>query len=874
MKQLFSFVFLVFCAINTHAQMPGQFGQDDDDENPVTWSGKVEKKSDDSYDLIFEADIKPEWHIFSQHTGDGGGLPLEIEFHDDSTGYETNGEAEESETIEQFSEIFEVDEEIFEDKAVLTQNITVKDDDLRYVKAELAYQVCQEVCINEEQYFVFDIEEEEVEFFENYDDFEDFDTGSSKETAESSSSTSNSSTANNAVGGMSFLDGDDDDSPVDWSGELKKDGSDNYDLIFKAQIEDGWHIFSQHTGEGGGLPLEVEFHNESDDFEANGAVEESETIEQFSDIFEVNEEIFEKEAVLTQNITLKNDDARYVKAEVRYQVCEEVCINEEQYFAFDLKNESVKVFDNYDDFEAVGNEDALDDPLADEGEMAQAEDTNSSASGESQGMWTTFILAFLWGFAALLTPCVFPMIPMTVSFFTKQSKTKALGKRNAILYSLFIIVIYVILGTLIVGVFGADSLNRLSTSVTFNIVFFLLLVVFAASFFGAFEIVLPSSWANKVDKQADRGGIIGIFFMALALAIVSFSCTGPIIGTLLVQSASQGGFAPIIGMLGFSLALAIPFGLFALFPSWMNSMPKSGGWLNSVKVVIGFIELALAFKFLSNADLVLQAQLLPREIFLAIWIAIFGVMAFYLFGKIQLPNDNKPEHISVGRLGMGLLTLSFTIYLIPGMWGAPLKMLSGYLPPENYSESPFGIGYSEPNTNQGGSSDDGMPDTAIPGPQNIKSFRDYEEGLAYAKEVGKPIMLDFTGMACVNCRKMEDRVWSEPQVKSIIKDDVVLISLYVDIDEKLPEDEQYTSETTGRRIRTVGNKWSDFQIEHYQMNAQPYYVLVDPETEENLNDPVAYMPDADKYESWLLDGIGNYSNDQEDVSSELSASGN
>lgn len=668
--------------------------------------------------------------------------------------------------------------------------------------------------------------------------------------------------------------GDDMDNPADWSGKIEEKSDDSYDLVFKADIDEGWHIYSQYTDEGGGLPLEIDFHDEGDGFETNGDAEESKTIEQFSDIFEVDEEVFKDKAVLTQNISVEDDDTRYVKAEVNYQICQDACINGEQYFAFDIKNDEVKLFDNYDEFEAYG-EDSSVDKDSDEGQEAEVAEA-SSDSGQSdsgQSLWAIFIPAFLWGFAALLTPCVFPMIPMTVSFFTKQGKSKAVGKRNAILYSLFIVVIYVFLGTLVASFFGADSLNRLSTSVTFNIIFFLLLVVFAASFLGAFEIVLPNSWANKVDKQAGKGGIFGIFFMALALAIVSFSCTGPIIGTLLVQAASQGSvIAPIVGMLGFSLAIAIPFGVFALFPNLMNSLPQSGGWLNSVKVVLGLLELALAFKFLSNADLVVQAHYLPREVFLAIWIAIFGVMAFYLFGKIQLPNDTKPDKISVGRLGMGMLTLAFTIYLIPGIWGAPLKMLSGYLPPEHYSESPYGVGFTKANTNssQEQDTDDGSEDM-VAGPQDIMAFRDYDKGLAYAKEKEKPIMLDFTGMACVNCRKMEDRVWSRDQVKNILKDDVVLISLYVDIDEQLPDDEQYTSETTGRRVRTVGNKWSDFQIRNYDMNAQPYYVLVDPDDEENLNDPVSYMPDADKYENWLEDGIENFDSEESGNSGDMAS---
>lgn len=380
---------------------------------------------------------------------------------------------------------------------------------------------------------------------------------------------------------------------------------------------------------------------------------------------------------------------------------------------------------------------------------------------------------------------------------------------------------------------------------------------FAISFLGAFEITLPQSWSNKVDSQADRGGVIGIFFMALALAIVSFSCTGPIVGTLLVESASKGGIAPIVGMLGFSLAIALPFALFAMFPGWMNSLPKSGGWLNTVKVFLGFLELALAFKFLSNADLVLQLHWLEREMFLAIWIAIFGTLTFYLFGKIKLPHDSNENNISVGRLSLGLIVFAFTIYLIPGIWGAPLKLISGFPPPLNYSEAPYGVGYTKLNNGGGLSSEGKLPNGSELGPHDIIAFNDYESGLAYAKKVGKPVLIDFTGYACVNCRKMEERVWASPHILGILNKDIVLISLYVDDKRMLPDSEQYTSETTGKRIKSIGNKWSDFQIKNYQANAQPYYVLMSLE-EENLNTPIGYTPVIEEYKKWLLDGIGNF----------------
>jgi thiol:disulfide interchange protein DsbD len=651
--------------------------------------------------------------------------------------------------------------------------------------------------------------------------------------------------------------------PVEWSGSIDKKSDTDYQFILNAEIEEHWHIYSQQTPEGGPLPLWFNYIEAGNGYELDGETKESETKTQFSKIFGVDEVYFENEATFTQDITLTDTTVKVIKMELSYQVCKESCINQEYYVVFDLGKNEVLILDNYDDYQNYGQSTSATgkEKNPEASEVSQLKQSGKNIvtdldEEEDKGLFTIFILAFFSGFLALITPCVFPMIPMTVGFFTKQSKTRSKGIKNALLYGFFIVVIYVLLGTLVTWIFGADALNALSTNVTFNIIFFLLLLVFAASFLGAFEIMLPNSWANKVDKQADRGGVVGIFFMALALAIVSFSCTGPIVGTLLVQAASKGGLAPIIGMLGFSLAIAIPFALFALFPAWMNTLPRSGGWLNTVKVFLGFLELALAFKFLSNADLVLQAHILEREVFLAIWIAIFGTLVFYLFGKIKLPHDSELPHISVGRLGLGLLILSFTIYLIPGLWGAPLKLISGFPPPMNYSEAPYGVGYSK----VGGSSltdTKEFPEGAKLGPHDIMAFEDYDTGVAYAKEQNLPILLDFTGYACINCRKMEERVWSEPQVLGKLKNDVVLISLYVDAKEELPESEQYTSETTGKRIRTIGNKWSDFQIKHYGANAQPYYIILD-HNEEPLNKPVGYTPDIEGYSQWLESGIKNF----------------
>ena len=649
--------------------------------------------------------------------------------------------------------------------------------------------------------------------------------------------------------------------PAKWTTKIEKKSENNYILTFNAIIEKDWHLYSQFTADGGSLPLEIIFKNQKGNFNLVGKAKESKTTTAFNDVFEVNETYFEKKAQIQQEITITNPKITKIEVNLNYQVCKEACINLEKSFTFAIPAtaktaELPTVASDLTTIDSTKVDTAFTNADVNKEQVVTAEkvpvlDTKPS---KQRGLWSIFFIAFLSGFAALLTPCVFPMIPMTVSFFTKQSKTKAKGIRNAIIYGIAIIFIYVVLGFLVTWIFGADALNALSTNVWFNIIFFVLLVVFAASFLGAFEIMLPNSWANKVDNQADRGGIVGILFMALALAIVSFSCTGPIVGTLLVEAASKGGIAPIVGMFGFSLALALPFMLFAMFPGWLNSLPKSGGWLNTVKVVLGFLELALAFKFLSNADLVLQLHFLEREVFLAIWVAIFGTLAFYLFGKITLPHDSPMSHISVGRLSFGLVVLAFTIYLIPGIWGAPLKLISGFPPPMTYSESPYGVGNSKGGSN---ASAQNLPEGAHLGPHDLIAFEDYEKGLAYAKSVNKPILLDFTGYACVNCRKMEDFVWSKPEILSILKDQVVLVSLYVDDKRELPKEEQYVSKETGKEIVTIGNKWSDYQITRYKNNAQPYYIILDSDGND-ITQQIGYTPNAEEYKKWLEEGISKF----------------
>jgi thiol:disulfide interchange protein len=659
--------------------------------------------------------------------------------------------------------------------------------------------------------------------------------------------------------------------PVKWTAKIEKKSGNNAVLIFDGTIEKDWHMYSQFTPEGGPLALEITFKNQKGNYNLVGKAKEGKTKTAFNDVFGVNETFFEGKAHIEQEITILNPNLKSVDVDFDFQVCKEVCINSNKKFSIpvpsSLKLETPTTVSEAkpDDTKRVGLAIDTVKPTIETAKTEKAktekaktlEQEKSPAADEQGSLWTLFFLAFLGGFTALFTPCVFPMIPMTVSFFTKQSKTRASGIRNAIIYGIAIILIYVILGFSVSWIFGADALNSLATNVYFNLIFFVLLIVFASSFLGAFEIMLPNSWANKVDKQADKGGIIGILFMALALAIVSFSCTGPIVGPLLFQAATNGVLGPIVGMLGFSLALSLPFMLFAMFPGWLNSLPKSGGWLNTVKVFLGFLELAFAFKFLSNADLVLQLHFLEREVFLAIWIAIFAALTLYLFGKITLPHDSPSDRISVGRLYVGLLSLVFTIYLIPGLWGAPLKLISAFPPPPTYSESPFGVGGSG-NSNAGAGQIEGLPKGAEIGPHGIVVFNDYENGLAYAKSINKPIMLDFTGYACVNCRKMENNVWSEPTILPILKNDVVLISLYVDDKRELPVDEQFVTKS-GDKIITVGDKWTDFMISKYKTNTQPLYVITDLEGN-NLNNtkPTISYVSTEEYLVWLKEGISNF----------------
>lgn len=482
--------------------------------------------------------------------------------------------------------------------------------------------------------------------------------------------------------------------------------------------------------------------------------------------------------------------------------------------------------------------------------------SNSGAKG-GDSLFGIFLAGFIGGFAALLMPCIFPMLPLTVSFFTKGSQNRSKSFIRALFYGISIIVIYVVLGLAVTMIFGSDALNALSTNGIFNFFFFLMLIAFGASFLGAFEISLPSSWVNKMDAKSDEGGWAGIFFMAATLALVSFSCTGPIIGTLLVQAATSGALlGPAVGMFGFSLALAIPFALFALFPSAMKAMPKSGGWLNSVKVVLGFLELAFALKFLSNVDLAYHWNWFDREVFLSLWIVIFGLMGFYLLGKIKFSHDSNLPYLSVLRTFFAIIVLSFTVYMIPGLWGAPLKSISAFLPPQSTQDFDLNQA-SGGTTRQVADVSNRKYADLFHAPLGLNVFFDYEEGIEYAKAQKKMVMLDFTGHACVNCRKMEANVWTDPQVLSFLTNNVIIIQLYVDDRTELAvEDQQKTS--AGKLLKTIGSKWSYLQASQFESNSQPFYVLMNSSNRQVLVKPKGADYDPITYLNYLNEGLAAF----------------
>lgn len=635
--------------------------------------------------------------------------------------------------------------------------------------------------------------------------------------------------------------------PVTWNVKFEKLSDTEAEISFVGQIERGWHVYSTDLGDGG--PISATFNvDKIVGAKADGTLKPvGKEVSAFDKMFSMQVRYFEKRAQFVQKLTLEGGPYE-VTGYLEYGACnDENCLPPTP-VEFSFKGEVA----------AVANATTPATPV-EETPAAEVAETpapaNESISGDlwtpvidklqsfgttevptDISLWAIFIAGFLGGFVALFTPCVWPIIPMTVSFFLKRNKNdKAKGIRDAWTYGASIVVIYVTLGLAITLIFGASALNALSTNAVFNLLFCLMLVVFAASFFGAFEITLPSKWSNAVDSKAEATtGLLSIFLMAFTLALVSFSCTGPIIGFLLVELGTSGSFlAPTIGMLGFAIALALPFTLFALFPTWLKSMPKSGGWMNVIKVTLGFIELAFALKFLSVADLAYGWRILDRETFLAIWIALFALLALYLLGKIKFPHDDDDTKIGVPRFFLALASLSFAIYMVPGLWGAPLKAISAFSPP--MSTQDFNLYTNEVHA----------------------QFDDYDLGMAYARQHGKPVMLDFTGYGCVNCRKMELAVWTDNRVSDLINNDYVLITLYVDNKTPLPAPMKVVENGKERTLRTVGDKWSYLQRVKFGANAQPFYVLIDNDGQP-LNKSYSYDEDIPAYIDFLETGLENY----------------
>ena len=647
--------------------------------------------------------------------------------------------------------------------------------------------------------------------------------------------------------------------PVQWTVETEKLNKNEYNIVFKAEIEDHWHLYSQYTPFGGPMPLYFEF-TDTLGIERIGGVVEPKAIIKYSDIFEIDEHFFENEAVFTQKVKLV-DDAATVAGVITGQACKESCVQLTYEFEVQL------------------------------GEPAVVKDATEESSAGGESLWALIIEAIIWGFAALMTPCVFPMVPMTVSFFLHGDESKAVGRFKAIMYYVFIVALYTLpiaAIILITWIFGGDSVtadifNWISTSWVTNILFFIVFMVFAASFFGAFEIQLPSSWVNKSDsKQSSSKGLGGVFFMALTLVLVSFACTGPIVGTVLIKSTSGEFWTPIITMMVFAMAFGLPFALCALFPSLLQNMPQSGGWLNSVKVVLGFVEIALGFKFLSVADQTYHWGLLDREVYLAIWIVCFTLLGLYLLGKIKFAHDSDVQHLSVFRLILCIVVFTFVVYMIPGMWGAPLKALSGYLPPQqtmdfdlkriNQENADKVINYVDAkmsNLSVQAEQLDKKVSAAVlceePKyadifhlPHGLKGYYDYEQALACAKAQNKPIYIDFTGHGCVNCREMEANVWSDPRVLEMLRNDYVIVALYVDDKTKLPE-EEWIIGSDGKEKKSIGRVNADFQISKFNTNAQPYYCLMG-HNGELLVDPRAYDLDRDAFVDFLKKGVENFNN--------------
>ncbi len=641
--------------------------------------------------------------------------------------------------------------------------------------------------------------------------------------------------------------------PVQWSFSSEKIEDNRYELRFMASIDDGWSIYGTDIPAGGPIATAIMFE-EGAGYQKVGELQHPTPKTKYDPNFDMELSMFSGTVTFIQVVEVLSAAPVTVRGEVSFMSCDATSCLPPDYIEFT--------------FNLEGSEEGVAAPAAAEQQQAADDEPQADAlvtvEEERTGLGWDFLKGLLGGLLALLTPCVFPMIPLTVSFFLRNANNRTRAVRDALVYGFTIIFSYVVLGLAISMIFGPDTLNALATSPGFNIFFFALLIFFAASFFGAFELTMPSSWSNALDSKADQsGGLLGVFLMGLTFVLVSFSCTGPIVGTLLVEAATGGNvLSPAIGMLGFSLALAIPFSLFAVFPTALKSLPKSGGWMNAVKVVLGFVVLAFSLKFLAVADAVGQWGILDREVFLTLWIAIFLLMGLYLIGKIKFSHDSELKYISVPRLMLAIATFAFMFYLIPGLWGAPLKAVSSFLPSPVTQDFDMSRQTAAPQAAANGETIY-VGSSVKPSAHGLLTFTDFEEGMAAAKKAGKPVFLDFTGLGCSNCRKMEATVWSDPQVLQRLRNDFVKISLYVDDRTDLPESEQFVSSALGRErtIRTVGQKWSVFQAERFGVNTQPYYVIMDHD-QQPLTQPYGYNLNIDRFVDFLQTGKEEFENQQ------------
>lgn len=781
---------------------------------PVKWRFTTESLGNDEFNLVFIAKIEPKWHLYSQDIPMSP--PATTFTFEKNTDFELIGKVTESKSIEQYDPNFEMTLKFFSVEATFKQKVKVAAGKSVTVKGNVEFMSCDDTrCLPPaEEPFSFSLQSASM------------------------------AAAPVGVGGVAAAPLD----PVKWTYAIENVNGNQFELVFNAAIDKGFHLYSLSIPEDGPLPTEFSFET-SAAYSIDGKMTEGNNgIKAMDEIFKMEITYFEEKASFRQKIVSKEKQFT-VSGTIAYMVC-----NDQGCVAL------------YHDFSIPVNDNSL-GGASDATKQLSAEKGASDITGANASLWGFFLLAFLGGLAAILTPCVFPMIPMTVSFFMKDKENKLKGQLQAIVYGISIIAIYTLIGSILAVVAGPDIANWLSTHWIPNILFFLIFVVFAASFFGMFEITMPHWIVNKSDAKADQGGFMGSVFMALTLVLVSFSCTGPIVGTILVESAGGQVLKPIIGMFGFSLAFALPFTLFAFFPGWLSNLPKSGGWLNSVKVVLGFLELALGLKFLSVADQTYHWGILDREVYLALWIVIFFLLGMYLLGKLKFAHDDDVPHLSVPRLVLSIITFSFVVYLFPGMFGAPLKALSGYMPPMHTHDfdlnkmirdnSSLATGNFSQDTKKNELCETPKFHEKLHLPHGLQGYFDFEQGLACAKATNKPIFIDFTGHGCVNCREMEANVWSDPRVLRILQEEYLIIALYVDDKTDLPQNEWVTSTYDNKVKKTIGRKYADFQITKFNVNAQPFYVLMG-HNNEVLVQPRAYNLNVDEFVAFLEQGVKNF----------------